>query len=85
LQDYVRLRQDHIAMGASHVQHMQKVLERMNVYLHTVISDLIGVSGMRVVHAILDSERDSGKLLALCNAQIQRGKAERVRASLHGT
>jgi len=85
LQDYVRLRQDHIAMGASHVQHMQKALERMNVKLHTVISDLSGVSGMRVMRAILDGERDPGKLLALCDAQIQRKKAERVRESLRGT
>ncbi|MFH0342090.1 MAG: transposase [Chromatiales bacterium] len=35
LQDYLRLRQDHITMGASHVQHMQKALERMNVKLQT--------------------------------------------------
>ena len=32
LQDYMRLREDHIRMAASHVQHMQKALERMNIY-----------------------------------------------------
>ena len=85
LQDYLRLRQDHIAMGASHVQHMQKALERMNVKLHSVISDLTGVSGMRVVRAILAGERDPSRLLALCDVQIQRKKAERVRESLRGT
>lgn len=74
-----------IAMGASHVQHMQKALERMNIKFHAVISDLTGASGLRVMRAILDGERDPQQLLALCDAQIQKKKAERVRESLRGT
>ena len=35
LQDYLRLRAEHVASAAAHVQHMQKALERMNVKLHT--------------------------------------------------
>jgi transposase len=31
MQDYLRLRADHIASAASHVQHMHKALERMNI------------------------------------------------------
>lgn len=85
LQDYLRLRQDHIAMGASHVQHRQKALERMNIKFHDVISDLTGASGLRVMRAILDGERDPQKLLTLCDRQIQKKKAERVRESLRGT
>jgi transposase len=85
LQDYLRLRQDHITMAASHVQHMQKALERMNVKLHDVISDLTGVSGMKVVRAIVSGERDAHKLLALCDVQIRKNKAERVVESLRGT
>jgi transposase len=85
LQDYVRLRDDHVAMAASHVQHMQKALERMNVKFHDVISDLTGVSGMKVMRAILDGERDPAKLLELCDAQIKRRKSERVVESLRGT
>src|SRR5690606_19616346 len=37
LQDYLRLREDHVGLAASHVQHMQKALERMNIKLHDVI------------------------------------------------
>jgi transposase len=85
LQDYVRLRTDHISSAASHVQHMQKALERMNVKLHDVISSLTGVSGLAVVRAILNGERDPGRLLALCDTQIQRAKADRVKESLRGT
>jgi transposase len=84
LQDYLRLREDHVSMAASHVQHMQKALERMNVKFHDVISDLTGVSGMRVVRAILAGEREPHRLLALCDAQIQKRKSERVAESLRG-
>jgi hypothetical protein len=85
LQDYVRLRQDHVTMAASHVQHMQKALERMNVKLHDVISNVVGMSGLAVIEAILAGERDSEALLKLCDAQIQKRKAERVKESLRGT
>ena len=85
LQDYVRLRDDHIVMAASHVQHMQKALERMNVKLHDVISELTGVSGMKLLRAILAGERDPARLLELCELQIKRHKAQRVIESLRGT
>ena len=85
LQDYLRLRGEHVSSAASHVQHMQKALERMNVKLHDVISSLAGASGLAVVRAILDGERDPDRLLALCDMRIQRDKAPRVKDSLRGT
>ena len=85
LQDYLRLRQDHLTLAASHVQHMQKALERMNVKLHDVISNLVGVSGLAVVEALLGGERDPQRLLELCDVQIQKRKAQRVKESLRGT
>lgn len=85
LQDYLRLRDDHITLAASHVQHMQKALERMNIKFHDVISSLTGVSGLAVVRAILKGERNPEQLLALCDVQIQRKKADRVKESLRGT
>lgn len=85
LQDYLRLRGGHIKSAAAHVQHMQKALERMNIKLHDVIASLTGVSGLAVMRAILDGERDPGRLLVLCDQQIQRHKAERVKESLRGT
>ncbi|HEY1491441.1 MAG TPA: IS110 family transposase, partial [Steroidobacteraceae bacterium] len=85
LQDYLRLRAEHISSAAAHVQHMQKALERMNVKLHDVISSLTGASGLAVVRAILRGERSPEQLLALCAVQIQRAKAERIKESLRGT
>jgi hypothetical protein len=84
MQDYLRLRADHITMAASHVQHMQKALERMNIKLHDAISSLTGVSGLAVIRAILAGEREPQALLALCAEQIRRTKAQRVIESLRG-
>ncbi len=84
LQDYQRLRADHIIGAASQVQKMQQALERMNVKLHEVISDLTGVSGLKVVRAILKGERRPGELLALCDEQIQKKKSAAVKESLRG-
>ncbi len=85
LQDYQRLRADHIAAGASCEQHMQKALERMNIKFHDAISDLTGVSGLKVIRAILAGERHPVALLALCDCQIQQKKAAQVCESLVGT
>lgn len=85
LQDYLRLRADHVSSAASHVQHMQKALERMNIKLHDEIASLAGVSGLAVVRAIVAGERSPEALLALCDQQIRRAKAEQVKESLRGT
>jgi len=85
LQDYIRLRTDHITMAGSHEQHMQKALDRMNLKIHDVISDLTGMSGLKMIEAILAGERNPVALLALCDAQIQKNKAGRLRAALEGT
>jgi len=84
LRDYQRLRQDHIRMASAHIQHMQKALDRMNVKIHEVLSDLTGVSGMRVMRALLDGVRDRHVLLELCDVQIVRKKRERMLQALQG-
>jgi len=82
LQDYQRLRADHLIGAASQARKLQQALERMNLKFHDVISDLVGVSGLKVVRAILKGERRPGELLALCDEQIQKKKSDRVKESL---
>ena len=84
LRSYRRLREDHIERAADSVRHMQKALDLMNIKLHTVVSQLHGVSGMRIVDAILAGERNSFKLTALCDEQILKTKSAAVETSLHG-
>jgi transposase len=85
LQDYLRLRADHVGQAGSCVQLMQKALERMNIKLHDAISSLVGASGMAIMRAILAGERDPVALLALCDIQIRRAKPEKVKEALLGT
>jgi hypothetical protein len=79
------LRADHIALAASCEQHLQKALERMNIKFHDVIADLTGVSGLKVLRAILQGERNPVALLVICDPQIQKKKDDRVCESLVGT
>ena len=66
-------------MAASHVQHMQKAMERMNVKFHDVISDLTGVSGMKVVRAIVARRARSGQSCCSCaTQQIQAAQGRAV-------
>jgi transposase len=85
LQDYLRVRTDHITMAGSHEQHMQKALDRMNLKIHEVISDLTGMSGLKMIEAIIGGQRDPVALVALCDPQVQKHKAARLRAALEGT
>jgi hypothetical protein len=84
LQDYLRVRTDRITMAGSHEQHMQKALERMNLKIHDVLSDLTGVSGLKMIEAIIGGERNPVALLALCDPQVQKNKAGQLRAALEG-
>ena len=47
---------------AVHIQHIQKNLEMMNVKLCSVVKDITGVTGMKIIRALLDGERDLLKL-----------------------
>jgi hypothetical protein len=84
LRCFYRLREDHLGLASAHIQHMQKALDLMNVRLHVVISQLHGVSGMRVIKAILAGERRPAPLAELCDAQILKHKRAAVLKSLEG-
>ena len=84
LRCYTRLRDDHIQMASSHIQHIQKSYTQMGIRLHQVISDTMGASGLRILEAILKGERDAEKLVLLCDIRILKNKKENVIRSLKG-
>ncbi len=49
-----------------------------------MISDIKGVSGLRVIEGIIDGERDAHKLLMLCHKSIRDKKAGQVLKALEG-
>ena len=78
-----RHREGLVQMAAEHIQHMQKALSQMNLQLHHVLSDIVGVSGIAILDAILAGERDPAKLASLCNRRI-RSSRQTVAKSLEG-
>ena len=69
----LRHRESLVQMAATHVHHMQKALDQMNLQLHHVISDLTGRTGLAILDAILGGERDAFRLAQL--------RSERIKAS----
>jgi transposase len=53
LRAYLRHRERLVDYGAAHIQHMQKALMQMNVQLHHVVTDITGLTGMRIIRAIV--------------------------------
>jgi transposase len=62
LRAYLRHRADLLQHRASHILHMQKAFHQMNIQLSQVLRDITGETGMAIVRAIVDGERDSVKL-----------------------
>src|SRR5437588_306142 len=68
---------------AARFQRMQKALIEMNMQLSNVLSDLSGVSGMAIINAILNGERDTQKLAALAEPEV-KASARTIALSLEG-
>jgi transposase len=83
LRAYWRQRAEHVASASACIQRMQKVLTEMNVQLANVISDISGLTGLAIIQAILDGERNRYKLADLADARIQATREEIAR-SLEG-
>ncbi len=83
LRSYLRQRERLLDYCAAHIQHMQKALNYMNLQLHHVVSDITGVTGMKIVRAIIKGERDAKKLAALRDARCKQSE-ETIAAALSG-
>lgn len=58
------------------VNWMQKALDQMNVQVHRAVADITGVTGMAIVRAIVDGERDPVRLAALRNHRCKKSEAQ---------
>jgi hypothetical protein len=83
LREFMRQRDTLIKSASREVLHIQKALEQMNIKVHKVISDITGKSGMAIVGAILQGERDPIKLAELADKRIEATKEEMI-MSLEG-
>jgi transposase len=67
----LRHRENLIKYAASHIQHIQKSLTQMNLYLHNVISNITGVTGLAIIDAILSGEHEPATLAKLRDHRIK--------------
>jgi transposase len=84
LRAYLRHRERLVEYAAAHIQHMQKAFMQMNVQLHHVVTDITGVTGMRIIRAIVAGNHAPDQLAAFrdvrCSASV-----ETIREALTGT
>ena len=84
LRELNRLRSRTLRDQGRSVQHMQKAMTLMNIQLGRAISDVAGVTGQKIVRAIVAGERDPQELAAYRDRRIKASEEE-IAASLQGT
>jgi len=84
LRAYLRHRERLVEYAAAHIQHMQKALMQMNVQLHHVVTDITGVTGMRIIRAIVAGNHAPDQLAAFRDVRCS-ASAETIREALTGT
>ena len=85
LRDLTRTRKQLVREQVQHRQRIQKVLERCNIKLASVVSDVTGVSGRTILEALIRGERDPVKLADLAVPKIKHTKWLPLAKSLQGS
>ena len=76
LRTLVRDKANLVAESGDWVRRMQKSLDQMNVRVHRAVSDIDGVTGMAILRAIADGERDARKLAKLRDPRCRKSEEE---------
>jgi transposase len=84
LRTLLRHRSQLVEHRSPHIQHMQKVLLQMNVQLSQAVTDVTGLTGLKIIRAILAGERDPQTLAALREPGCKKS-AEEIGRALTGT
>jgi transposase len=80
----LRHRSQLVEHRSPHIQHMQKALLQMNVQLSQAVTDITGLTGQKIIRAILAGERDPQTLAALREPGCKKS-AEEIGKALTGT
>jgi transposase len=71
LRDLTRYRADQVAIRTAEKQRVEKLLEDAQIKLSSVVSDIFGVSGRDMLHALLAGERDPQRLAQLARRRMR--------------
>jgi transposase len=83
LRTFTRLREQSVEESATAIQRMQKALINMNLRLDNVLNDISGVTGLTIIRAILNGERDPKVLAAYRDKRCKKSEEE-IEDSLKG-
>src|SRR6266403_5906791 len=83
LRALTRTRKQLVREQTRHVQRIDKTLAEANIKLSSVISDIMGASGRRIIQAMIDGVRQPNKLAELAGKQLKASPKELYDA-LHG-
>lgn len=76
IQTLWRLRQRWVTEAGRSIQQMQKALILMNVQLANTLNDITGKTGLAIIRAIVEGERNPWKLAALRDVRVQATEDE---------
>jgi transposase len=83
LRSLMRARKQLVREQTRHIQRIQKTLEEANIKLDSVISDIMGLSGRRMIEAMIAGVRDPRKLAQLADRRI-KASPKALYDALHG-
>lgn len=83
LRSYWRHRASLVKSCGRQIQLMQKALEQMNLQLHKVITDISGLTGMKIIRAIIAGQHDP-VILAQMKHHLIRSSQETIVQALTG-
>jgi transposase len=83
LRSLLRLRTQLTREQSRHIQRIQKTLEEANIKLDSVISDILGLSGRKMIEAMIAGVTSPAKLAALADRRIKASRKE-LHDALHG-
>src|SRR5262252_6479281 len=83
MRTFLRTRKQFVREKGSHILRIQKTLEDANIKLDSVITDIIGMSGRKMIEALIAGESDPAKLANLADRRVKASQPT-LREALRG-
>ena len=83
MRTFMRTRRQLVREKSSHILRIQKTLEDANIKLDSVVTDVMGLSGRKMIQALIAGEKDPAKLARLADPRVKASQ-ETLRQALRG-
>jgi len=83
MRDLLRTRKQLVRERSSHTQRIQKTLEDANIKLDSVVTDILGISGRRIIEALIAGQTMPQALASLAHRSIH-ASVDELESALRG-